>query len=290
MGSDASVWHTWTDAFVGRLYELGWIEGRTIAIEYRCTEGRPERLAEIAAEFIRLKVDVIVTYGGAVAAFKQATASIPIVFAIAVDPVRIGLVLSLARPGGNVTGSSLQGPDLAGKRLKLLRELVPSLHRLATMFDAGYAASVLESGTVQVAACSLGLEAAPHEIRRAEDIAPVFEVLKSQADALYVVDNALVNTNHRLIITLTLGARLPTIFSLRNYVQAGGLMSYGPNFPEMFRRAAEITDKILRGAKPGDIPIEQPTKFDLVINLRTAKALGLIFPDKLIALADEVIE
>jgi putative tryptophan/tyrosine transport system substrate-binding protein len=290
MGSDASVWHTWTDAFVGRLYELGWIEGRTIAIEYRCTEGRPERLAEIAAEFIRLKVDGIVTYGGAVAAFKQATASIPIVFAIAVDPVGIGLVLSLARPGGNVTGSSLQGPDLAGKRLELLRELVPSLHRLATMFDAGYAASVLESGTVRVAARSLGLEAAPHEIRRAEDIAPVFEVLKSQADALYVVDNALINTNHKLIITLTLGARLPTIFSLRNYVQAGGLMSYGPNFPEMFRRAAEITDKILRGAKPGDIPIEQPTKFDLVINLRTAKALGLIFPDKLIALADEVIE
>jgi putative tryptophan/tyrosine transport system substrate-binding protein len=158
------------------------------------------------------------------------------------------------------------------------------------MFDGGYAASVLESGTVQVAARSLGLKVAPFEIRRVEDIAPVFEVLKSQADALYVVDDALVNTNHKLIIALALSARLPTIFSLRNYVQAGGLMSYGPNFPEMFRRAAEITDKILRGAKPGDIPIEQPTKFDLVINLRTAKSLGLIFPDKLIALADDVIE
>jgi putative tryptophan/tyrosine transport system substrate-binding protein len=290
MAVDASTWRTWTDAFVGRLHELGWVEGRTIVIEYRWTEGRPERLAEIVAEFIRLKVDVIVTYGGAVAAFKQATASIPIVFAIAVDPVGVGLVSSLARPGGNVTGSSLQGPDLAGKRLELLREVVPGLRRLATLYDAGYAASVLESGTVQVAARSLGLEVAPFEIRRAEDIAPVFEVLKSQADALYVVDNALVNTNHKLIITLALGARLPTIFSLRNYVQAGGLMSYGPNFPEMFRRAAEITDKILRGAKPGDIPVEQPTKFDLVINLRTAKALDLVFPDKLIALADEVIE
>jgi putative tryptophan/tyrosine transport system substrate-binding protein len=290
MAVDASTWRTWTDAFVARLHELGWIEGRTIAIEYRWTEGRSERLAEIVAEFIRLKVDVIVTYGGAVAAFKQATASIPIVFAIAVDPVAIGLVQSLARPGGNVTGSSLQGPDLAGKRLELLREVVPGLRRLATMFDAGYAASVLESGTVQVSARSLGLEVAPYEIRRAKDIAPVFEALKSQADALYVVDNALVNTNQELIITLALSARLPTIFSLRNYVQAGGLMSYGPNFPEMFRRAAEITDKILRGAKPGDIPVEQPTKFDLVINLRTAKALDLIFPDKLIALADDVIE
>src|SRR5262249_17586927 len=153
--------------------------------------------------------------------------------------------------------------------------------RLATMFDAGYAASVLESGTVQVAARSLGPQGAPYENRRAEDIAPVFEVLKSQADALYVGDNALVNTNQKLNITLALGARLPTIFSLRNYVQAGGLMSYGPNFPEMFRRAAEITDKILRGAKPGDIPVEQPTKFDLVINLRTAKSLDLIFPEKL---------
>jgi putative tryptophan/tyrosine transport system substrate-binding protein len=149
---------------------------------------------------------------------------------------------------------------------------------------------VLESGTVQVAARSLGLEVAPFEIRRAEDIGPVFGVLKSQADALYVVDNALVNTNHKLIITLALSARLPTIFSLRDYVQAGGLMSYGPNFPEMFRRAAEITDKILRGAKPSDIPVEQPTKFDLVINLRTAKALGLTFPAKLLALANEVIE
>ena len=230
------------------------------------------------------------TYGGAVTTLKQATGAIPIVFAIAVDPIGSGLVASLSRPGGNVTGLSLQATDIASKRLELLREAVPGLGRLAIMSDAGYPAALREIGEVQSVARTLGLGVAPHEIRRAEDVAPVFEALKSQADALYVVEDALVLANSAQIITLALSARLPTIFDDRNIVQAGGLMSYGPSFPALFRRAADFVDKILRGTKPGDIPVEQPTKFELVINLKTAKALGLTIPQTLLVAADEVIE
>jgi putative tryptophan/tyrosine transport system substrate-binding protein len=290
MGSDVSGFSQWTAAFMERLSQLGWIEGRTIAIEYRWSEGRPERVAEIGAEFARQKVDIIVTYGGAVTALKQATAAIPIVFAIANDPIGGGLVANLSRPGGNVTGLSVQQADVAGKRLDLLREVVPGLHRLAIMFDAGYPAAVREMGESQSAARTLGLEVAPHAIRRAEDIAPFFEALKSQADALYIVDDALILANSPQIVTLALSARLPTTFGIPSIVQAGGLMSYGPNFPALFRRAAEIVDKILRGTKAGDIPVEQPTKFDLVINLKTANALGLNIPHNLLVLADDVIE
>jgi putative tryptophan/tyrosine transport system substrate-binding protein len=290
LGIVASSWSAETAAFAERLSQLGWIEGRTIAIEYRWSEGRPERVAEIAAEFARQKVDIIVTYGGAVATLKQATAVIPIVFAIAGDPVGSGFVESLARPGGNVTGMSLQQNDIASKRLELLRDVVPNLRRLAIMFNADYPSSVRETGEVQTAARTLGLVVAPHEIRRAEDIAPVFEVFKSQADALYVVEDALVLANSTRIITLALGTRLPTIFASRGIVKAGGLMSYGPNFPALFQRAADFVDKILRGTKPGEISVEQPTKFDLVINLSTAKALGLTVPTTLLVTADEVIE
>jgi putative tryptophan/tyrosine transport system substrate-binding protein len=290
LGTDASVWSPWTDAFVKRLRELGWIEGRTIAIEYRWSQGRAERIAEIAAEFVHVKVDVIVTTGTAVAIVKQATAVIPIVFAVADDPVGGGLVASLARPGGNVTGLSLQGSDLAGKRLELLREVVPGLRRLAIMFDSGYPAAVLENGAVRAAGRTLGLEVASHEIRRADDISPVVEAFKSRADALYVVENALIAANRTRIITFVLSARLPAIFNNRDYVQAGALMSYGPNYPNQFRRAAEIVDKILRGTKPGDIPVEQPTKFELVVNLTTAKAIGLKIPEAFLLRADEVIE
>ena len=275
---------------MARLRELGWIEGRTIAIEYRWNEGRPERVAEIAAEFVRLKVDVIVTNASAVATLKQATAVIPVVFTTGNDPVGSGLVASLARPGGNVTGLATQQIDTADKRLELLREVVPRLRRLAIILDVGFPEAVLEMGGVQAAARTLGLEVAPLEIRRAEDIAPAFEALKGQADALYVVQSSLVNANRTRILTLALGARLPTIFQARDYVQAGGLMSYGVNYPAQFRRAAELVDKILRGAKPGDIPVEQPTKFEFVINLTTAKALGLTVPQTLLARADEVIE
>ena len=247
LGSNASAWRPWTDAFAGRLRELGWIEGRTIAIEYRWSEGRPERNAEIAAEFVRLNVDVIVANGTAVSTVKQATSTIPIVFPITVDPVGGGLVVSLARPGGNVTGLSVQQSDAASKRLELLREVVPSLHRLAIMTNVGSPQAVLEMGEVQAAAHKLGIEVAPLEIRRPEDIAPAFAAIKAQADALYVIGDTLVVTNRTRIITLALSARLPTIFNDRDYVQAGGLMSYGPNFPALFRRAAELVDKILRG-------------------------------------------
>jgi putative tryptophan/tyrosine transport system substrate-binding protein len=290
LGADALSWSPWTAAFVARLRELGWIEGRTIAIEYRWEEGRPERVAEIAAEFVRLKVDVIVTNGIAVTAVKEATAFIPIVFAAAIDPVGGGLVASLARPGGNVTGLSVQSTDLAGKRLELLREVVPRLRRLAIMFDVGFPQAVLEMGEVEAAARMLGFEVAPLEIRRVEDIAPAFDALKVQADALYVVSDALVTANRTRIITLSLGARLPTIFNTRDFVQAGGLMSYGPNFADQFRSAAQLVDKILRGTKPGDIPVEQPTKFELVVNITTAKLLGLTIPESFRSLGADEIE
>jgi len=289
-GTTPATWSLFVAAFVQRLRELGWIEGRTIAIEYRWAEGRGERFAEIAAEFVRLNVDVIVTVGGAVLAAKQATSLIPIVFAAAADPVGSGLVASLARPGGNVTGLSSQFTDLAGKRLELLREMVPSLRRLAIMANAGYPAAVLEMAEVQATTRTLGLDVVTLELRRAEDIAPAFEALKGRAEALYVCAESLVTTNRVRINTLALAARLPTMHSIREYVEAGGLMSYGPNFPDLWRRAGDLVDKILRGAKPADIPVEQPTKFDLIINLTTAKALGLDVPPTLLVRADEVIE
>jgi len=287
-----SVAGEWTAAFVQRLRELGWIDGHNVAIEYRWGEGRKERFAEIAAEFVRLKVDVIVTSGTSqVLAAKQVTSVIPIVFATAGDPVGTGLVTSLARPGGNVTGLSNQMLDLAGKQLELLREVVPNLRRLAIIGNIDNPIIVIEIGDVQAAARMLGLEVVTLEIRRAEDIALAFEALvERRAQALYVSPDALVITNRARIHTLAMGVRLPTMYASRDYVEAGGLMSYGPNYPNLFRRAAEYVDKILRGAKPGDIPVEQPTKFELVINLTAAKALGLTVPDKLLGIADEVIE
>ena len=281
----------WTAAFVQRLRELGWIEGRTIAVEYRWTEGRTERAAEIAAEFVQRKVDVIVTASTTgVLAAKQATSVIPIVFAATGDPVGTGLVTSLARPGGNVTGLSLQETDLVGKRLELLREVVPGLGRVAFLANVGNPVVILEIGQIQAAARTLGLEVITLEIRRGEDIAPAFEALKGRAEALYVVIDPLTNTHRGRINTLALAERLPTMHAIREGVEVGGLMSYGPNIPDLFRRAGDYLDKILRGAKPGDIPVEQPTKFDLVINLTTAKVLGLTVPDKLLARVDEVIE
>ena len=285
-----SAWTQLVAAFVQRLGELGWIEGRTIAVEYRWAEGRDERFAEIAAEFVRLKVDVIVTSGTALLAAKRATSVIPIVFAVANDPVGSGFVASLARPGGNITGLSLQSTDLAGKRLELLREVVPRFRRLAIMADTGNPGAVLEMAAVQTAARAFGLEVAMLEIRRAEDIALAFETLKDSVNALYIETDALIFTHRIRINTLALAARLPTMHGVRAYVEAGGLMSYGPNYPDLFRRAADYVDKILRGEKPGDIPVEQPTKFDLVVNLTTAKALGLTVPPSLLARADEVIE
>jgi putative tryptophan/tyrosine transport system substrate-binding protein len=206
------------------------------------------------------------------------------------DPVGSGLISSLARPGGNVTGLSMQSSDIAGKRLALLREVVPGLRRLAIVANVDYPAAVQEMGEIQTLAGTLGLDVAPFEIRRAEDIVPAFEALEGRADALYVVGDALVITHRIRINTMALAARLPSMYLAREFVEAGGLMSYAPNFADHFRRAADYVDKILRGAKPADIPVEQPTKFDLVINLTTAKALGLEVPPTLLARADEVIE
>jgi putative ABC transport system substrate-binding protein len=286
----ASGWTSYTASFEQRLRELGWIEGRTVAIEYRWGEGRRERFAEIAAEFVRRKVDVIVTGGSAVSAIKQVTTDIPIVFAIATDPVGGDIVASLARPGGNVTGLSNQSADTAGKRLEILQQVLPNLRRLAILANADYRESVLEMGEVQDAARKFGMEVAKLEIRRAEDIVPAFESLNRQADALYVVADGLVATNFVHIIALALAARLPTIGFNRAYAAGGTLISYGPSFPDLFRRTADYVDKILRGAKPADLPVEQPTKFELIINLKTAKALGLEVPATLLARADEVIE
>jgi putative ABC transport system substrate-binding protein len=280
----------WFASLVQRLHELGWIQGRTVAIEYRWAEGRGERYAEIAAEFVRLKVDVIVTTGPAAPQAKKATSVIPIVLALSGDPVGAGLVASLARPGGNVTGLSMQLPDAVGKRLELLREVVPVFRRLAIMANVGFPDAVLEAGEAQAAARAIGLGVVTLEIRRAEDIVPAFESVKDHADALYVLADALLNANRIRINTLALGARLPTMHDFRELVEAGGLMSYGPNFASMFRRAAEYVDKILRGAKPADMPFEQPTKFDLVINLATAKAIGLNISEAFLLRADKVIE
>jgi putative ABC transport system substrate-binding protein len=280
----------WIDAFVARLRELGWVEGRTVAIEVRWAEGHSERFAEVAAEFIRLKVDVIVTTGTAVPILKQATSVIPIVFAISNDPLGSGIVASLSKPGGNATGLSQLATDLAGKRLELLREMLPSLSRVAALGNAGNPTTAPEMLEVQIAARTLGFQIVTSEIRRAEEIPAVIETLKDRADALYLQSDPLMNTNRIQINTLALNARLPTFSGIRDYVEAGGLMSYGPNFPDLFRRAAEFVDKILRGAKPADLPVEQPTRFDLLVNLKTAKALGLDVPPTLLARANEVIE
>jgi putative ABC transport system substrate-binding protein len=292
MGSGTpSAQSQWTAAFVKRLHDLGWIEGRKVRIEYRWADGRSERFAEIAAEFVQLKVDVILTHStGPVLAAKQATSTIPIVFATAGDPVGAGLVAGLARPGGNVTGLSSQQPDTAGKRLELLREVVPGLRRVAILANVGNPYSRLDINELHGAARTMSLETATFEIRRAQDIVPAFEALKGRAEALYVPPDPLLFGNRVSINALALKMRLPTIHGVREYVEAGGLMSYGPNSPDLWQRAADYVDKILRGAKPADIPVEQPTKFDLVVNLKTAKALGLTIPELFLSRADEVIE
>ena len=280
----------WFAALVRGLRELGWIEGRTVAIEYRFAEGREERYVEIMDEFVRSKVDVIATVGAALYAAKQATSTIPIVFAIAADPVGMGLIASLARPGGNITGLSMQQTDAAPKRLELLREIIPDLRRLAIMANAEGSGALLDVREVQAGARTLGLDVVMLEVRRAEEIAPAFQAVKNRAEALYVVGDPLLTTNRLRIVTFALTARLPTMSNFGEFVKAGGLVSYGTSIPDMFRRAGGYVDKILRGAKPADLPVEQPTKFDLVINLITAQAFGLTIPPTLLARADEVIE
>jgi putative tryptophan/tyrosine transport system substrate-binding protein len=286
-----SAWNQRVLAFSQRLRELGWIESRTIAIDYRWADGRSDLFDEIAADFVQRKVDVIVTAGtAAVFAVRKATSVIPIVFAAESDPVGSGLVDSLARPGGNATGLSLQQSDLAAKRLELLREVLPNLRTLAIMANAGAAGAVLEMREVAATARTLGIDAKTIEIRRVEDISPAFEALKGHADALFVCGDPLFATHRVRISILATGAHLPTMHGQREPLEVGGLMSYGPNFTDLFRRAADYVDKILRGGKPSDIPVEQPTKFELVVNLITAQAIGLTILPTLLARADEVIE
>jgi putative ABC transport system substrate-binding protein len=290
LGADPTGFAPWTAAFSARLRELGWIDGRTVAIEYRWSEGRTERYAEIAAEFVRQKVDVIVTVGSAVPSVRQATTVIPIVFAVAIDPERSGLVSSLANPGGNVTGLSLQAANLAGKRLEILRELIPQLRRLAILFNGGNDQTTLEASDTETAARELKLDVALLDIRSRQDIAPVFEKLDSQADALYVVVDQLIVANFNRVLTFALSTRLPMIYSTRDFVQTGGLMSYGPSYVDLFRRAGDYVHRILQGAKPADLPVEQPTRFELVLNLTTARALGLKVSGQFLLRVDEVIE
>ena len=281
----------WTAAFVQRLRELGWSEGRNIVIAYRWADGRADRSAEIAAEFAQLKVDVIATSGTPMAlAAKRATSTTPIVFATAGDPVGTGLVPSLAHPGGNVTGLSVQQIDLGSKRVELLRELVPDLRRLGVMANVRSPDAVRQLRDVETTVNALGLQFVKCELQRIEDVASVIDGLKGRAEALYVISDPLLFSHRDRVNVLAMSIRLPTIHSFRDHVETGGLMSYGPNYQSMFRRAADFVDKILRGTKPGDIPVEQPTQFELVINLKTAKVLGIEIPPTLLASADEVIE
>ena len=276
-------------ALVQRLRELGWVDGSTIAIEYRWAA--TQKFDDIAAEFVRAKVDVIFTSGTPpTVAAKKATSQIPIVFAPAGDPLASGLVASLARPGGNITGLSNQTADIAGKRVELLRELAGQVRRLAIMVKSNNASAASEMREVKAAAGTLGIEVLPLEIGRAEDIGPAFETIKGRADALYVVIDSLVTTHLNRINTLALGARLPTMHGARELVVAGGLMSYAASYEDLCQRGAEYIDKILRGTKPADLPVEQPTKFDLIVNLTTAKVLGLTIPEAILLRADEVIE
>ncbi len=292
LGASTSAAATeWKAAFARRLGELGWIDGRTVLVEYRWAEGRTDRFDEIAAEFVRLKVNAIVTWGTATAvAAKRATAVIPIVFTIVGDPVGSGLVEGLARPGGNVTGLSTQHADTAGKRLSLLSEIIPGLRRVAVMANTGNTGSMLELQEALKAAPTLGLEIVQVKVSNGNDIPSSITALRGKTEALYVNADALFNTNRDVINALALEGRLPTMHGVRELVVSGGLVCYAPNYPDLFRRAGDYVDKVLRGVRPSDIPVEQPTKFDLVLNLKTAKALDITVSQTLIARADEVIE
>jgi ABC-type uncharacterized transport system substrate-binding protein len=291
LGVNPTMWSAWTAAFVDRLAALGWIDGRTVNLVFRWAQGRPELHSQYATEFARLNVDVIVTSGAAVPALQQASSSIPIVFAVANDPVGAGMVKSLARPGVNATGISLQTLDLASKRFELLLETVTNLQRLGIMADASFPQAMLEMATVQELARKFAIEVLPLEIRRTEDIVSAFEKMNvDKTEALYVVINELLNANRMLIVTSAETAKKPAIFGTRDWVLSGGLMSYGPDFRALFARAAEIADRILKGAKPDEIPVEQPTRFEMVLNLKTCRAIGLTVPPTILARADEVIE
>jgi len=280
----------WVAAFAQRLAELGWTEGRNVKIEYRWAAGDTQQMTEFAAEFVHQKVDVIVTTAYGVVAAKQATSAIPIVFAAYSDPVTSGLVESLARPGGNVTGLTVQPSDLNSKRLELLREIIPNVRRVAALVNTSGSGAAEQLIGIRAAASALNLEISIVEIRTAEDIEPALASIKGRTDALYVFSEPLTNANRYQIIKVATVSKIPTLFGFREFVDAGGLMSYGPNFVDLFKRAAELTDKILHGAKPAEMPVQEPVRFDFVINLKAARALGLRISETVLTRADEVIE
>jgi putative ABC transport system substrate-binding protein len=285
---DAPIW----DHFRRGLRELGYIEGRNIALEYRSAEGRPEQLAAAASELAGLPVDIIATYGTPAShAAKLATATIPIVMISIGDPVRAGLVASFARPGGNITGLTILSPDSSPKRLQLLKELVPSVARVAFLWNPDNASNVAQLEEVQIAAPMLGMQVLPFAVGRVDEFDGAFAAMTSgRADAFLMTGDPFHQLHIDRIVAFLTSSRLPGTFLIRENVVAGGLMSYGASQPDLFRRAATFVQKILQGAKPADLPIEQPIKFDLVINLKTARALGLTVPPTLLAIADEVIE
>jgi putative tryptophan/tyrosine transport system substrate-binding protein len=280
------------DAFRQGLRELGYVEGKNIEIEWRFGGYRVELLSNLATELVRLKVDMIVATGGpAVRAAKKETSTIPIVMAFSGDPVGTGLVPSLARPGGNITGLSYMAPDLSAKRLELLKEAFPKVSRVAVLFDVTDAVSALEFKETQVAAQALGVTLQSMEVRGPEDFESAFLALaRERANGLLTFAHALTIPNRKQIADLAAKSRLPAMYGLTEFAEAGGLMAYGPNLSDLFRRAATYVDKILKGAKPADLPVEQPIKFEFVINLKTAKQIGVTIPPNVLARADKVIK
>jgi putative ABC transport system substrate-binding protein len=280
-----------TSAFVQRLSDHGWTDGRNMTIEYRWANGRTDQFAPLAGELVKLNVAVIATFGTATAlAVKHATASIPIVFTVVGDPVDSGLVASLARPGGNVTGTSTQHQDTVGKRMQLLRELVPAIRSLAMLTNIGNPADLEEKVQVQQASKKIGIELVPIDVRGEEEITSAMATLQGRVQALYVASDALFSDNMKQINRIAFETQLPLIAGFGEMAEAGGLISYGPDYLDLFRRAADQVDQVLRGAAPSDIPVERPTKFELIVNVRTAKAIGLTVPPTLLATSDKVIE
>ncbi len=280
------------EGFRQGLRQLGYVEKQNIFLEYRYAEGRSDQFLELAAELVRLKVDVIVAGGGtsAVLRVKKATSSIPIVFTNVSDPVGAGLVASLARPGGNVTGLSSVSQDLSGKRLELLKETIPKASRVAVLYDPNDPAKIAEFKEIEVAARPLGVQLQALEVRSLEDFESAFKAAtRVKAAALLVLPTTITNTHRKRIAELAAKNRLPTVFAASQFLE-GGLMSYGPDYADLFRRAATYVDKILKGAKPAELPVEQPTKFELIINLKTAKQIGVTIPPNVLARADKVIK